>query len=190
MSSVKLTGLESALSLLERLGSDGDRIAQQAGTAAARDLRNTWLQQQLTGATGIPVTVVQKAMRVQPANNQYPDARINFSSSGILARQYIHRTRLIDARHNRAQIIVNWIGGTKVAAGFINPLGRRKQPLSTRNQKTTKNGKTYTYRNGVLADAMGPSIATAYQALPVSDVEQAAQQRLAERVLQLLDSYT
>ncbi|MDO6804784.1 hypothetical protein Q4595_20200, partial [Wenyingzhuangia sp. 1_MG-2023] len=82
----------------------------------------------------------------------------------------------------------NWIGGSKVAAGFINPKGAGRQPLSTRNSKTTRTGRTYTYRDGILTDAMGPSIATAYLALPKTKVTDEAQVRLAERVTSLLNT--
>tara|TARA_R110002167_G_scaffold188319_1_gene389829 strand:- start:12886 stop:13458 length:573 start_codon:yes stop_codon:yes gene_type:complete len=186
MSTATLTGLDSTLALLDQLGKRGDAIARQASTEAANDLRNNWMARQLSSHTGISRTIVQKHMAVKRANQKYLNARINFSGAGILVRDYSYTKRVVSTKDNRAQILVDWVGGQKVAAGFINPRGRSQVPLSTRNQKTTKTGKTYTYRRGQMVEAMGPSLASVYLALPEDAVQRQAQVRLAERVTTLL----
>ncbi len=190
MSTAAMEGVEETLRYLDDLGARGDVVARRASTQAAADLRSSWMVQTLSGETGISRSVVLRNMALKRANPRYPDARINFSGSGVLVRDYRYRSRVVDARHNRAQIVLDWVGGTKVAAGFINPRGRKKTPLSTRSSRTTSRGKTYTYNRGRLVDALGPSIASAFKALPEDQVQQQAQARLAERLTVLLGELT
>lgn len=186
MAVVALQGMPETRAWLDDLKRRGDVIARRASTEAADGLRTTWLVDQISGQTGISRQRVLGAMALKSANEKYPDARINFSGAGVLVVDYRHQSRIVDARHNRAQIIIDWIGGKKVAAGFINPRGSGRVPLSTRNVKAGK-GRVYVYRDGVIAAARGPSIATAYLALPSDQVEAQAEVRLSERLAFLLD---
>ncbi|GEM_PF-2837750 len=183
---VTTTGLTEIIRQLDELGRQGDTIARSAASAAARQLRDNYIVQALAGATGISTAIVRKAAAVKKATPKYEAARINFSGSGIPVREYNYRARR--TRHpTRAQILVDWIGGgEKVAAGFINPLGTGV-PLSTRNQRAGRNGKTYTYRKGKMTEALGPSLATAYLALPENEVATRAADALNRELVQLLD---
>jgi len=185
-STVTATGLTEIIRQLDELGKQGDKLAQQASTDAARQLRDTYIVQVLSSDTGVPAAIVRKNAAVKKASDQYPAARINFSGSGIPVRDYTWRAR--PTRHpTRAQILVNWIGGAeKIAAGFVNPLAKGV-PLSTRNQRAGRNGKVYTYRKGQLTTAMGPSLATAYLALPENEVAERATVQLNAATVQLLD---
>jgi len=186
--SASLSGMTDALALLDKLGARGDAIARSAATMAARTLRASYLVGVLSRESGIKQSVVLRNMVAKPADKKYPAARVNFSGAGILVKDYSHRHRVVGgAGGTRAQILVDWVGGTKVAAGFINARGQRKAALSTRNSKTTKRGKTYTYRQGKLMDAMGPSLATLYQALPDGQVRAESESALSAALNQLLD---
>lgn len=190
MAVATLTGLDATIAQLDRLGKEGDDIARQASTEAAQSLRDNWLVNAISRQTGISGNVIRRRSYVKKANNKYPAARINFSGAGILVRDYKHSYRVTGGNGTRAQILVSWIGGgTKVAAGFINARGQRQAALATRNSKTTKGGKTYTYNKGKMVDALGPSLATAYLAIPESTVQSQAQARMAERVTALLDAF-
>lgn len=183
---VQVSGLAESINTLEQLGAQGNSVANRAASQAAQLVRDNYLVPVLAGATGISSAIVRQHTGVKRASNKYPAARVNFSGAGIPVREYQFTRRVVNARNNRAQIIVRWIGGRdKVAAGFINP-GGRGVPLSTRNEKR-QGAKTYRYRLGVLTEAMGPSLATAYQALPDNDVNRQADAYLSERLSYLLD---
>lgn len=185
MAEVSLTGIEEVVSMLDRLGREGDNLSNEAATRAATVLRQGYLVSLISGATGIKRSTLLRFMYAKKASKQHPYSRVNFSGAGIPVSEYKYQMRRIS--QTRAQILVNWFGGTKVAAGFINPSSSNKHPLSSRNQKTTKNGKTYTYRNGRLEHALGLSAATAYLAAPQDQINQKAQQTLSEEVIALLD---
>lgn len=183
-----LSGMQETINYIETLGAEGDRISRQAATEAAEQMRDSYIVRTVSGKTGIGSSVVRRNARLYRASKKYPGARIAFSSAGIPVSNYRYQSRVVDARHNRSQILVDWVtGGQKVAAGFINEQGKRKSPLSTRNQKR-KGQKVYTYRKGQMTDAMGPSLAAAYLDLPENEVQRQAETRLAERVSYLLDS--
>lgn len=123
---------------------------------------------------------------VKKATAKFENARINFSGAGIPVREYRYSMRRIT--DTRAQILVAWVGGgTKVAAGFINPLGKSKMPLSSRSQKAARGGKVYTYRKRKMTEALGPSLATAYLALPENEVAAQASTVLSAELVALLD---
>lgn len=194
-SNVSLSGMDELIAYIESLGAEGDRIAREAATEAAAQMRDSYLVREVSGKTGVSAAIVRRNARVYRASKKYPGARIAFSSAGIPVENYSYQSRVVDARHNRSQILVDWVtGGQKVAAGFINEQGKRKTPLSTRNEKR-KGQKTYTYSEGKMADgkekmtdAMGPSLAAAYLDLPESEVQRQAEVRLSERVAYLLDT--
>ncbi len=70
----------------------------------------------------------------------------------------------------RARILVGSFKGHKVAAGFVNPSSFARQPLATR-QSVTRNVKkrggafTYSYGDGQLQAAIGPSVAWFFKQL-------------------------
>ena len=188
MSDVTITGLTSALTLLDTLGKQGDRIARDAATNAARTLRAEYLTQALSSQTGVSVRIVRSRLNVKKATQQYPAARVNFSGAGVLVRDYKYTLqRVSGGGGTRARLIVNWVGGKKLAAGFANPRGSQRTPLATRNSKTTSRGKTYNYRTGKMVDALGPSMAAAYLAMPQGQVSAAAEKELQAAAFTLID---
>ena len=210
---VQTTGLNETLRQLDELGRQGDEIAREAANAAAKTIRADYIVRQLSRDTGVSQAVLLASSRVQKANRKYPYSRINFSSGGIPVNEYGYRLRPIDA--TRAQILIEWVGGReKLAAGFINPKGSKQAALTTRNERVTNDrmsirqyrlpgekkrggkkatkqlyGKRYTYYNGRLGFARGPSMATMFKALPEGSLDNTASQQLAAEVVHLLDQY-
>lgn len=177
MSTVTTTGIGETLSFLESLGKEGDRIAAQAATQTAQSLRANTIAKLISQRTGVPAAAVKEASTVRAAKASDPTASIVFSSSGIPVHMYRYRMKSTRAP-TRAQILVNWVaGGEKLAAGFINPRGKRRAPLSTRYKGAGKPPKP--------RGALGPSIAAAYRTAQ-DEILPEAQQQLENRVIALL----
>ncbi len=175
-SNVIVSGLDETIKTLDSLGKGADTLTRQASTEAANDLRDTWLMSELSGGTGVARGVIRKNARIARASAKWPGAKIYFSSAGISVDEYNYSRKSTGVNATRSQILVDWVtGGQKVAAGFINQLGKRKAPLSTRNVKNK------------MTDAMGPSLAAAYLDLPENEVQNQAQARLNDRLTYLLD---
>jgi hypothetical protein len=186
-SNVIVSGLDETIKMLDSLGKGADALTRQASTEAANDLRDTWLISEVSGGTGIGRGVIRKNARITRASTKWPGAKIYFSSAGIPVEEYNYSRKAPGINATRSQILVDWVtGGQKVAAGFINQLGKRQTPLSTRTEKR-KGAKTYTYGKGKMTAAMGPSLATAYLDLPENEVQNQAQVRLNDRLTYLLD---
>lgn len=184
---VIVSGLDETINMLDSLGKGADALTRQASTEAANDLRDTWLMSELSGGTGIGRGIIRQNARVARASAKWPGAKIYFSSAGIPVEEYNYTRKAAGINATRSQILVDWVtGGKKVAAGFINQLGKRKMPLSTRNEKR-KGGKTYSYGKGQMTAAIGPSLATSYLDLPENEVQNQAQARLNDRLTYLLD---
>lgn len=184
---VIVSGLDETINMLDSLGKGADALTRQASTEAANDLRDTWLISTVSGGTGISRGIIRKNARITHASAKWPGAKIYFSSAGIPVEEYNYSQKTAGINATRAQILVDWVtGGKKVAAGFINQYGKRKMPLSTRNEKR-KGGKTYSNGKGQMTAAMGPSLAAAYLDLPENEVQNQAQVRLNDRLTYLLD---
>lgn len=183
---VSVTGLEETLTMLDELGKKGDSIARQASSKAATAIRQGFLIRMMSGSTGLSRRTILRYSYTQKATPKYESARVNFSGAGIPATEYRYKMKRTGSSPTRAQILVDWLGGQKLAAGFINPLGKNKAPLATRSQKTLANGKGYTYRKK-LGTALAPSLATLYLALPERDVETEAGDVLNNELVKLLD---
>lgn len=97
------------------------------------------------------------------------DARLIPSSAGVYVTEY-KRWGYQAIDQTRARILVGSFKGHKVAAGFVNPSSFGRQPLATR-QSVTRNVKkrggafTYSYGNGQLQPAIGPSVAWFFKRL-------------------------
>lgn len=182
--SVQLSGLDAVLNQLDALGKEGDKIAREAATRAATLLRQNFLVGLISEQTGISRSVIMRYTYIKRATPKYEHARINFSGAGVEVGEYRYQIKKLDA--TRAQILVDWLGGMKVAAGFVNPSSKSKKPLRTRSQKTLKSGKGYTYETA-LGNALGPSLATAYLAIPSQAIDREAQKFLGEELINMLD---
>lgn len=179
-------GLSTLLEQLERLGREGKAGIREAATKAATMVRQQYIVQALSSATGVSVGTIMRYSYVKKATAKYDNARINFSGSAIPVALYRYRPQKT-GRAGRARILVDWVGGgTKVAAGFINPLGNGI-PLSTRNVRRHSLGRLYVYRKGQMATAMGPSVASMYEALPKAEVENESVVTLNSELAAMLD---
>lgn len=80
-------------------------------------------------------------------------ARLKPSQRGIPVPWYRWKHEPTGRNPTRHRILVGWPGGDKIAAGFVNPFGQYRAPLTTR-------------RNGYdLAIALGPSAAALFSTL-------------------------
>ena len=179
-----LSGLEETLRMLDELGKKGDQIAREASSRAATLIRQTYLVQAMTSDTGLNRRTIMRYSYLKKATPKYDAARINFSGSGIPATEYKYSMKKLAP--TRAQILVDWLGGQKLAAGFINPLGKAKHPLRTRSQKMLSNSKNYTYRKKT-EPALAPSLAKLYLSLPEGEVENESTTILSSELVTLLD---
>lgn len=102
-------------------------------------------------ATGLRRKVLNGMIPLQRAKTKNLEARIKPSSAGIPVPEYRWRHVATGKHPTRHRILVGWPGGEKVAAGFVNPFGTYKAPLTTR---------LYAYRGDKsLYVALGPSAA-------------------------------
>lgn len=181
---VELSGLDAVLNQLHKLGKEGDKIAREAATRAATLVRQNFLVGLISEQTGISRSVIMRYTYIKRATPKYEHARINFSGAGIEVGEYRYQIKKLDA--TRARILVDWLGGMKIAAGFVNPSSKNKHPLRTRSHKTSRSGKGYSYETG-LSKALGPSLATAYLAIPSQAIDREAQKFLGEELINMLD---
>ncbi len=152
---VRVMGLKQAQKQLEAQAKKVDPVLRGALNTTATKARAERFVKPL--AQSIKPQRVRTALKVKRARRGRMEARIIPSSSGVLVVNY--RTwgfDVIDA--TRARIWVRGPRGRKIAAGFVNPSGSQKLPLSTRSSKTTGKGKTYAYKRA-LQLARGPSTA-------------------------------
>lgn len=118
----------------------------------------------IASSTGIKKKTVRGRLAIRRAKTRLPAARMVPSSQGVEIHEYRYRLERVGYGRNktRGRIRVNWVGNTtKIAAGFINPLGNKQAPLRTRSYK----GKFAKPRA-----AVGPSVAAAWKAMPKQPV--------------------
>lgn len=116
---------------------------------------------------------LNKAMVIKLAGTRRLNARIIPSSSGVVVKERKGWRWAGAQAPTRAQIFVPDIGGMKLAAGFVNPHGKRKAPLATYSSKarvlkkpSRVSATRYRYTWGGRAyDALGPSVAYYFKRL-------------------------
>ena len=182
-----MSTLDQTIEYLEGLGAAGDKVIQQATSEAAKELRNNDLVRDMAAGTGVDAGALRKRIRLYNATTRNEaTARLVFSGSGIPVSEYSYRARA--ASHaTRSQILVQWFGSEKLAAGFINQKSTRQLPLATMSRKTV-GAKTYTDGKGKLTDARGPSAAAMWQDMDQTSYEEKAQVRLSAHVAELLEA--
>ncbi|MCY1347622.1 hypothetical protein D9M69_337390 [compost metagenome] len=137
---------------------------------------------------------LNKKLKLKLAGTRRLNARIIPSSSGVEVRTrrgWGYR----EVSRTRGRIYVPDIdGGPKLAAGFVNPASRKKEPLSTRSararnlKKPPKHGqrKSYRYDYHQPRPALGPSVAYYFKRLSnvrrVRMINSYAQQDFEKRV--------
>lgn len=165
MMKVRLEGVAAAEETLKRIGKKIDPVIRGTVNTTATQVRKQRYNAPLRSV--FPSGMINKGIVIKRANSKRKDARLIPSSSGIQVTQYKHWTYLkIDG--TRARIVVTGLYGRKLAAGFVNPMSRKRAPLSTRSSKArvlknpsknrTPHIKSYVYAHP-LGEAMGPSLA-------------------------------
>lgn len=191
------SGLQDGQNLL---GIDPRKFARMEINAinrAGRRIKRVLIVEPLNAATHVRKQVLNERIRLRTATNKTPMATIVPSSRGIQARLYKHRAGT--GSGSRARILVAWVKGEKVAAGFINPRSSRRMPLATRSERERKvksakrsrlspDVKSYRYEWGpVPRNALGPSAAAMFAEHVSADVRSQAADILAEEFNAELD---
>lgn len=182
------------------LGIDPRKFARMEINAinrAGRRIKRVLIVEPLSAATHVRKEVLNERIKLRTATNKTPVATIVPSSRGIQARLYKHRAATDSG--SRARILVAWVNGEKIAAGFINPRGTRRMPLATRSERErtvksakrarlTPDVKSYRYEWGpVPRNALGPSAAAMFAEQVTADVRSQAADILAEEFNAELD---
>lgn len=131
----------------------------RTGTASRK-----YVVDQLSAHTGIKKKLLRQRFYRKNASLQKPTSAIAPSSAGVPVAEYRYSMQRVGYGKNktRARIRVSWPGGSKIAAGFINPFGKQQRALSTRASKA---------QAGIPRSALGPSVAAAWKAMPKGGVE-------------------
>lgn len=166
---VYIEGADRLQSLIGALDKEVKRAEVNAVNAMATLARKE-IAQEIGSDTGISSTYVRRSMRISRGSQRLPVARVVPSSAGVPVNEYRYRARATSVP-TRAQILVGFVGGEKVAAGFINPLSRHKLPLRSRSHKAKLPKPEIAY---------GPSIASAFKLLINDDKLSGYQARVAE----------
>jgi len=130
---------------------------------------------EIATGTGLKKKQVRGALASKRAGSRNPAARLVASSRGLPATDYPVRVQRVGYGKNatRGRIVLPWFGREKVAAGFINPLGKKGAPLRTRSHK----GKFTRPR-----PAVGPSVAAAFTAMSKSRVTKVTRDATVENI--------
>lgn len=143
----------------------------RTATFARRDIVKTG-----SAATGVRQAVLMKRHTLQRASSKKNRlyARIIPSSAGIQVPEY--SWSFVPTQHpTRARILVSWFGGRKIAAGFVNPFGQYRAPLSTR---------LYAYEGDTsMYIALAPSAATLFKRIVTPAMRDRIGNRLREEFL-------
>lgn len=167
---VRAEGFEAAKRQLASQGKSVDPALRGALDTTATETRKRRYTPQIApmfrGRSWVNKRIVIKRVNVRKGRF---NARLIPSSSGVFVTEY-RRWGYQAIDKTRARILVGSFKGHKVAAGFVNPSSFARQPLATR-QAVTRNVKkrggafTYSYGNGQLQPAIGPSVAFFFKRL-------------------------
>lgn len=163
-------GIDSAKRQLESIGKRVEPALRGALDTTAVEVRKRRYTPEIAkmfkGRSWVNKRIIVK--RVNTRKGRF-DARLIPSSAGVYVTEY-KRWGYQQVSPTRARILVGSFKGHKVAAGFVNPAGFARRPLSSRNSVTRSVKKrggahTYTYGKDVLGPAMGPSVAFYFKRL-------------------------
>ena len=180
---INMSQLALANASLVATGRQIDGALRRAVRATATDIRREMLVEPIMASTGLKRKILNDRLMLRfdrgPATKNSVEfaggehsARIVPSAKGIRVTEFKGwRTDAIDK--TRARILVPWVvGGMKVAAGFVNPSGKKQKPIRTRSRK-----KALPFARTALA----PSVASMLKALYNDRFIGDASDRLAER---------
>lgn len=168
---IQVDGLEKSQSVLAALPDEIRRAVQSAIYRQAVATREAQIER-AAAATGIAraALLARCPISVAPAPDGFAAMRIQASTSGIPVPEYRHRPVPVGSHPTRARISIDWPGGTRAASGFINPLGARRYPLTTRRAGHRPVGT-----------ALGPSAAALLRAVDNPALQQQTAAQLMER---------
>lgn len=154
----------------------------QRGVVNSINRTATFVRQTLvkrgTQATGIKGKTLRAKHRIRRARtdrrtpDDYLAARVIPSSAGIPVPEYRWRHTPTGSHPTRHRIQVAWPGGWKTAAGFVNPYGQYRAPLTTR---------LYAYRGDrSMYLAVAPSAAALFKVIADASLNSAAAARVQQ----------
>lgn len=148
MVAITESGLKDILKVLDALPEQIESAASAAVGDSAVALRRRILEMAIA-TTGLSPRAIESRMWINKASK--PGrwfSRVSFSQQGIPVPEYRWKHEPTGRQPTRHRIRVGWPGGTKIAAGFVNPFGEKALPLTTRRKEFG------------LTIAIGPSLAT------------------------------
>ncbi|AQZ96558.1 hypothetical protein ACFSB1_10725 [Halopseudomonas phragmitis] len=151
---IKLQGVPFAEARLATVNRSIEPVLRGALNTTATSARRERYTKPLRVA--LPSRRLNRRLVIKRARRGRMDARIIPSSSGIAVTEY-SRWGFDPIDRTRARVWVMGPSGKKIAAGFVNPSGRRQAPLGTRSEKRGAK-RTYTYQRA-LGEALAPSAA-------------------------------
>jgi hypothetical protein len=130
---VRIEGIEPIIEMLGALPAEVRKAARTSLNRQVTATRKIDIVEPLMAGTGIQRKVLNDRLPISRANRELI-AIIKASPFGIPVPAYVGWKSQPTGRHpTRHRIIVRWPGtGTKIAAGFVNPYGTYKAPLTTR----------------------------------------------------------
>jgi hypothetical protein len=133
VSRVRVEGIEPIVEMLGALPAEVRKAARTSLNRQATATRKVDIVEALMAGTGIQRKVLNDRLPISRANRELI-AIIKADPAGIPVPAYMGWRYQPTGRHpTRHRIIVRWPGaGTKIAAGFVNPFGTYKAPISTR----------------------------------------------------------
>lgn len=165
---IDMKGLAETVEIFKALPKEAERARINGINRTATEVRREEIVLPMSRDTGIKRKILNDRIRIERAQRGKETARIVPSSAGIPVPEYRYRMQPT-AHPTRARILVDWPGGKKVAAGFINPLGKRQAPLRSYNHK----GKLSPPET-----ALAPSAAALFKVVVTDEVRGRAADRL------------
>lgn len=165
-------GFKEAKKQLESLGRKIDPVLRGALDSTATDARKRRytpiIAPMFKNRSFVNKRIIIKRVNLKKGRI---DARLIPSSSGIEVTDY-RRWGYQAINATRARIMVGSFKGHKIAAGFVNPSGAGRKPLSTKSERARNlkkppkfdSRKSYKYNTG-LTEALGPSVAFFFKRL-------------------------
>ena len=184
MNNVEIEGLENAKAQILALAAGMEKAGAQALNAAAREAKTRLLEPLLNSKAGLlDKTLIARRLFINTATASRLESGVKSGSWGITVPAYRYTLKR-SAVPTRAQVMIQWVNGLKVAAGFINPRGARQAPLRTRSQRGQ-----YIYPTQRPVTALGPSAAAIFKVVVNEQIKQQAAELLTQKVLEAQARY-
>jgi hypothetical protein len=176
---VRIEGIEPIIEMLGALPAEVRKAARTSLNRQVTATRKSDIVEPLMAATGIQRKVLNDRIPISRANRELI-AVIKANQYGIPVPAYTWNHQPTGFHPTRHRIFVKWPGGRfKVAAGFVNPFGTYKAPISTR---------LYAYRGDTSKYvALAPSAASLRKAVYNETEMGVTAQELAVRFYKFLE---